>query len=71
MRDQRFAQSASGLLGREIPRATLLLESEPALEGKVRKEVQVRLGAVGPSPGTISSWAQRVQGYYHGPSAPM
>lgn len=53
MSDQRFAQPASGLLGREMPRASLplllllLLEGKPTVEGKVR---QAR--CCGPSLGT-------------------
>lgn len=46
--DRPFAQSASGLLGRRIPRSTLLLEGKAALEEKVRTEVEVRLSAAGP-----------------------
>lgn len=46
--DRPFAQSASGLLGRGIPRSTLLLEGKAALEEKVRTEVEVRLSAAGP-----------------------
>ena len=49
MREQNFAQPASGFLARQMPRVTSPLDGKPALEMKVRTEVGVRLGAVGPS----------------------
>lgn len=67
VRDQKFAQSVSGLLGRQMWRATQPLEGKPALEVKVRTEVGVRLGTVGLSLGTplkLSIERPRLQLFY-------